>query len=176
MHTESGVWFCFRWPPLMQYLKQPPSHTYIHLSVTKSDTVPDGDHFLERLWRHGEVWGSENRPLPVPVGKSVRFDHIWIIWSDVCKARLFLLLYTIVPKGATMPCGCYLVKGFEKLLKTLFSAENCWKKIRRFAARISEKIAEFFWLKIHRKSVFFLLKTPENYWKECFSAIFRTIF
>ena len=53
-------------------------------SVTKSDTVPDRDCFLERLWRHGEVWGSENRPLPVPVGKTVRFDHIWIIWSDVC--------------------------------------------------------------------------------------------
>ena len=38
---------------------------------------------------------------PVPVGKSECFDHIWIILDDVCWTRLFGLLYTIVPKGAT---------------------------------------------------------------------------
>ena len=59
------------------------------------------DHILERLWRYGEVWGSQNWPLPVLTGKWARFDNFWIIpdWRMLVTSGLF---YAIVPSGATL--------------------------------------------------------------------------
>ena len=76
--------------------------------VTKSTPGPDLDHFLERLWRQGEVWGSKTDPF-------------WSRWENEGVATIFWIMldwrvlvtswpsYTNSPFGATLPCGCYLV-------------------------------------------------------------------